>query len=230
MAGRKIFTSYKYGDTNVRPLPLAAGLYATTTARHYVDVLQSLLDADDHVNKGESDNESLAEFKDATISTKLKGKIYDSSVTIVLLSPNMKETYTAEDDQWIPWEISWSLRELTRAGRTSGTNAMLAIALPDAAGSYNYAVVDDTCPSCHCSTWLTNSFFKIVRDNMFNRKQPNFSECSAHWPTNRPQLGNSQSFIYPIKWGEFVQNIGLHIDISLGIKDEIDSYNLVKIP
>ena len=230
MAGRKIFISYKYGDTNVSPLPLTAGLYLPTTARHYVDVLQSLLDADDHVNKGENDNESLAEFKDTTISTKLKGKIYDSSVTVVLLSPNMKEIYTAEDDQWIPWEISWSLRELTRAGRTSGTNAMLAVALPDAGGSYNYAVVDDTCPSCHCRVWQTNSFFKIIRDNMFNRKHPNFSGCAAHWPTYRPQLGNSHSFIYPVKWGDFVQNIGLHVDITSAIRDDIDSYNLVKLP
>ena len=230
MAGRKIFISYKYGDTNVSPLPLIAGLFAPTTARHYVDLLQSLLDADDHVNKGENDNESLAEFKDATIGTKLKGKIYDSSVTIVLLSPNMKEIYTAEDDQWIPWEISWSLRELTRDGRTSGTNAILAVALPDIAGSYNYAVVDNTCPSCHCRTWQTNLFFKMIRDNMFNRKHPNFSGCPAHGPANPPQLGNSHSFIYPVKWGDFLQNISLHIDITLAIKDDIDSYNLVKLP
>ena len=230
MAGRKIFISYKYGDTNVMSLlPLTAGLYSPTTARHYVDDLQTRLDADDHVNKGENDNESLVEFKDATISTKLKRKIYDSSVTIVLLSPNMKEIYTAEDDQWIPWEISWSLRKLTRDGRTSGTNAMLAVALPDAASSYNYAVVDNTCPSCRCRTWQTDSFFKIIRDNMFNRKHPNFSGCAAHSPANQPQLGNNHSFLYPIKWGDFVQNIGFHIDIALAIKDDIDSYNLVKL-
>ena len=230
MAGRKVFISYKYGDTNVSALPLTAGLYAQTTARHYVDVLQSLLDSDDHVNKGENDNESLADFKDATVGTKLKGKIYDSSVTVVLLSPNMKEIYAAEDEQWIPWEISWSLRELTRDGRTSGTNAVLAVALPDAAGSYNYAVVDNSCPSCHCRTWQTNSFFKIIRENMFNRKNPNFSGCSVHWPSNPPQLGNNHSFIYPVKWGDFLQNIGLHIDVAIAIKDDIDSYNLVKVP
>ena len=88
MAGRKIFISYKYGGHKCEPVAADCGPLPTNGQHgHYVDVLQSLLDADDHVNKGENDNESLAEFKDTTISTKLKGKIYDSSVTVVLLSP-----------------------------------------------------------------------------------------------------------------------------------------------
>jgi hypothetical protein len=107
---------------------------------------------------------------------------------------------------------------------------MIAVALPDAAGSYNYAVVDNTCPSCHCRTWQTDTFFKIIRDNMFNRKQPTYSGCSAHYPANPPQLGNNHSFIYPVKWGDFVQDIGLHINIACGIKDDLDSYNLVNLP
>lgn len=229
MAGRKIFISYKYGDPNVRALPLVTGPFVQTTARHYVDALQAMLDADDHINKGENDNESLAEFKDGTIGTKLKDKIYDSSVTIVMLSPNMKGAYYAEDDQWIPWEISWSLRELTRDGRTSGTNAMLAVVLPDAAGNYDYAVVDDTCPTCHCRSWQTDNFFRIIRDNMFNRKNPNYSGCAAHW-NDRPVLGNNHSFIYPVKWDDFVQDIECHVNVACAIRDDIESYSLVKLP
>lgn len=230
MAGRKIFVSYKYADANVMALPQIAGLYTPTTARHYVDLLQALLDADDHINKGENDNESLAEFKDGTIATKLKGKIYDSSVTIVLLSPNMKEMYASEEDQWIPWEISWSLRELNRDGRTSGTNAMLAVALPDASGNYDYAVVHGTCSLCNCTTWQTNSLFSIISKNMFNRKQPSLCSCAGHPYGGTPHLGNNHSFIYPVKWVDFVKNVGLHIDTACAILNDVDAYELVKMP
>jgi len=63
---RKIFVSYKYGDSDVRSLrPIGNELIPVlaTTARDYVDDLAARLDADDHIYKGEDDNESLAGFK-----------------------------------------------------------------------------------------------------------------------------------------------------------------------
>lgn len=230
MAGRKIFVSYKYSDSNVQALPYVAGRYAITTSRHYVDLLQILLDADDHIYKGEDNEESLDEFKDSTIATKLRDKIYDSSVTIVMLSPGMRDPFTPEADQWIPWEVSQSLRELTRDERTSETNAMLAVALPDATGSYDYAVRHSTCPLCNCTTWQTHTFFEIIAKNMFNLRQPIQSACTGHSYGDRPHLGNNHSFIYPVKWSEFAANIGGCVDIACAIKGEVENYNLTKLP
>lgn len=87
--GRKIFVSYKYADSLVQALPNV--FFFQTTARHYVDELQELLAEDDHIYKGENDDESLAGFKDTTIQSKLRTKIFDSSTTIVFVSKGIQE-------------------------------------------------------------------------------------------------------------------------------------------
>lgn len=117
--GRKIFISYKYHDSLVQDL---AGVDKDTTARDYVDTLQALLDAEDNVNKGEKDCESLKGFTEEQIEDRLRDKIFDSSVTIVVLSPGMRDD-TPEKEQWIPWEVAYSLRRKTRDGVKRKPNA-----------------------------------------------------------------------------------------------------------
>ena len=217
---RKIFVSYKHSDSSVAPLNGA------TTARDYVETLIELFE-DDEIYKGEG-NEDLSEFKDETIETHLKDKIYDSSITLVLLSPNMKNAYENESDQWIPWEVSYSMKEITRQCRTSRTNGMLAVVLPDQNWSYSYFLEDNTCPVCHCTTHHTGRLFQILRDNMFNIKEPTFNVCSNHSRTN-PVYTGLFSYIHPVRWSDFEANMESYLNTVEDLKENIDNYNITKI-
>lgn len=135
--GRKIFVSYKYADENVYPVPNVSDY--RPKARDYVTWLErKFSDRTDHIYKGEHDNEDLSDKSDEYIWTKLKDRIYDSTITIVFISPNMKEAYKWDKSQWIPWEIAYSVRETTRKDYTSHANAVLGVVLPDKYNRYDY--------------------------------------------------------------------------------------------
>lgn len=233
--GNKIFVSYKYSDTQVQDL----GLYEVidygwtktkqkiiTTARHYVDELEGILEVEDHIYKGEDDGEDMSTLKDSTIGSKLGDKIFDSSITIVLISKGMKEVLTDEKDQWIPWEISYSLREQSRESGNSKTNAVLAVVLPDQFGKYDYFIADNTCSYCKCRTLKTTFLFQILRDNMFNIKKPVFTDCNNHLD-KKPYQGHS-SFIHSVKWNDFKDKPIKYIDTAIEIRKKMNEYNIIK--
>lgn len=216
--GKKIFVSYKYADSNVAPL---TDLYKTTV-RSYVDELEKYFDYTDHIYKGESDDEDLSSLSEYAIWEKLKDRIYDSSVTIVMISPNMRETYKSDRSQWIPWEVSFSLRETTRNDRTSHTNAMLAIVLPDSYGSYAYYLTSE---SCGATTHHTSRLFKIIRDNKFNILTSNkhfCSQCECY------HYYGDCSYIEAVRWCDFINNPNLYINKAIERQNNIDSYKITK--
>ncbi|MDD4875050.1 MAG: TIR domain-containing protein [Candidatus Pacebacteria bacterium] len=224
---RKIFVSYKYGDSKVLHIP-RYGEYDPTTARHYVDVLQAHLAANDHINKGEADGEDMSGFKDETIASNLRDKIYDSSTTLVLISKNMKDNSVPEEDQWIPWEVAYSLREKTREDRSSRTNAMLAVVIPDENGSYEYFVQPIGCAHCGGIRWKQDTLFQVLGKNMFNKKQPQTTVC----PTGICGVlhtGNDHSYIHPVRWDHFITDINFYLDHATRLNENINNYNLVKV-
>lgn len=222
---RKIFITYKYGDTSVLHLQ-RSGLWGITTVRDYVTELQDMFEKEDEINKGELDGQDLSEFKDSTIESKLRAKIYDSSLTIVMISKNMRDYYIPESDQWIPWEISYSLREPSRNGRTSKTNAMLAVVLPDVENKYEYYLIDNMCCEAYCRTILTQSLFGILKNNMFNMKKPITTNCPS--AISGTVYHGESSYIPSVKWIDFISDYKQYVNRAIALRDRIDDYNIVK--
>lgn len=135
--GHNVFVSYKYNDNNVAWLNGYTNY--TPKARDYAYWIEYNLNKySDNNYLGERDGEDLSDKSEDYIWEHLKDRIYLSTVTIVLITPNMREQSRWEKSQWIPWEVSYSLRETTRNDKTSRSNAILAVVLPDRYGSYNY--------------------------------------------------------------------------------------------
>ncbi|CAC9631470.1 Type I restriction-modification system, specificity subunit S [uncultured Gammaproteobacteria bacterium] len=217
--GRKVFVSYKHGDNSVQRLTR----YGNSTARDYVDYLSENTLKND-VYKGEY-NEDLSAFKDDTIKNRLKDKIHDSSVTLVLISPNMKDSSKNESDQWIPWEISYSLKEIIRKDKTSHTNGILAVILPDYNGFYSYFIQDDTCKCCNSETIKTDTLFRILDKNMFNAKVLNPSNCPY---CKSYEDDERSSYIEQVKWCDFISDKDYYLNRTVSIRDDRKSYNITK--
>ena len=214
-----IFVSYKHSDNQVYPIP---GI-KNTTARDYVNKIEKMIEEGDHIYKGEDDGEDIGSLADSNIASKLGDKIFYSSVTIVLISKGMKETFTAEKDQWIPWEISYSLREQKRDSGKSKTNAVLAVVLPDESGSYDYYLKYNA--DCNSTTYNTPWLFQILRENMFNLKEieSNTREC------NGSKLYEGYfSYIYSVRWEHFDGKLNNYVEVANSIRKNIDKYEIIK--
>lgn len=226
--GHKIFISYKYGDSDVQHIK--GGIWETNTVRDYVDEIESNIDDSNHIYKGESDGEDLSQLSEDTIWTKLKNRIYDSSLTltIVMISKNMKE-WKSDKDQWIPREISYSLKEISRINSngdavTSKTNAMLAVVVPDSNNSYSYYIDHKSCCSSGCRSLKTYKLFDILRKNMFNQKDPSKQDCDD----GTTVYHGDSSYITSVKWGDFIKDMDKYIDKAYEIQDNIDNYDITK--
>ncbi len=223
--GNKIFVSYKYRDYSVQNI----NGHSYTKVRDYIDLFQNKLEKEDHIYKGEDAGEDLSALSDDAIWEKLKDRIYDSSVTIVFISPSMKENGIRDRDQWIPWEISYSLKEVSRKNSngdaiTSKSNAMIAVVLPDMNGDYSYYVVDNNCCDSGCRTLKRENLFTILKENMFNIKEPDKNKCIR----GDIIYNGENSYIQSVKWSDFIENYNYYIKKAVERQERIDDYEIRK--
>lgn len=143
----KTFISYKYSE-----------------AQELRDNIIDALGEDATYYKGEtSESPDLTDTSTENIKKNLKDMMYDTSVTIVIISPHMKES------QWIDWEIEYCLKDITRKDRTSHTNGVVGVIMK-VNGSYDwfkYSYTSDD--GCTISNYRDEKVYDIINKNRYNQ-------------------------------------------------------------
>ena len=144
----KTFISYKYSD--------AKGLR---------DRIIESLGSDATYYRGEDGySDDLSSLKAETIKGRLKDMLFDTTVTIVIVSPEMLQS------NWIDWEIEYSLREYERNGTTSHTNGVVGVVMNDWTGGTGWIKTNhNNADGCSSVSYNESKLFNIINKNRFNQ-------------------------------------------------------------
>jgi MTH538 TIR-like domain (DUF1863). len=156
----KTFISYKYSE--------AQGLR---------DAIIKALGPDASFYQGEtSDSPDLTDTSTENIKKNLTDMMYNTSVTIVIISPNIKQS------KWIDWEIEYCLKDITRKERTSKANGVVGVIMK-VNGSCDW--IKNHLINCHGNPvikFIDEYLYPIILKNMYNSDPPvrHCSQCNTY--------------------------------------------------
>ena len=120
--------------------------------------------------KGEtSDSPDLTDTTTDNIKQNLRDMMYDTSVTIVIISPHMKES------KWIDWEIEYCLKDETRKGRTSHNNGVVGVIMKYNGGYDWFKTTYRNADGCSSITYEESKVYDIINNNRFNQNPKKYS-------------------------------------------------------
>lgn len=187
----KTFISYKYSD-----------VVEYKGNNNLRDKIIARLGADAKFYKGENGySKDVSSYTSEYIKTYLKDMIYDTSVTIVILSPNMNQ------NQWIEWEIVYSLKSITRADRTSRPNGVVCV-VQKQNGWDGYSWLRS-----FYGNWNSYLLPGIINKNMNNKKS--YGDYSL-----------SNNYIDIVTEDDFLRNPSKYIEEAYQKSENIDSYTV----
>jgi len=198
----KTFISYKYSE-----------------ARSLRDSIIDALGDDAAYYKGEtSDSPDLTDTTTENIKKNLRDMMYDTSVTIVIISPHMK------DSKWIDWEIEYCLKDNTRKGRTSHNNGIVGVIMKYNGGYDWFKYTHTNSDGCRSTSYHGEKVFDIINNNRFNQ-DPIVYSCNTCKTVN----SLTGSYIAYVTEEDFLTDPTTYIDNAYE-KSENDAsgYNLVK--
>ena len=143
--------------------------------------------------------------------------MYDTTVTIVVISPNMKQS------KWIDWEIEYCLKEITRKNRTSHTNGIVGVVMKYNGGYSWLRSTTNYSDGCISTFNDTTKLYDIINNNRFNQT-PKEYVCEACQIIDRL----AGSYISIIEEEEFLDNPQKFIDNAYEKGENTVNYSLTK--
>ena len=198
----KTFISYKYSE-----------------AQDLRDRIIKALGDDASYYQGEtSDSPDLTDTSTENIKKNLKDMMYDTSVTIVIISPHIKES------KWIDWEIEYCLKNITRKNRTSHTNGVVGVIM-----KVNGAMTGLNTPQLNQMDVLLliimiQKVYDIINNNRYNQ-YPKVYSCNQCKCVN----ALTGSYIAFVEEDEFLSNPQKYINNAYDKSEkDAEGYNLTK--
>ena len=199
----KTFISYKYSE--------AAGLR---------DEIIRKFGSDATYYQGEtSSSPDMSDYKTDTIRQKLSDMIYETTIMVVVVSPNMVRS------SWMEWEIKYALREQSRNGRTSHANGIVCVIQKESlyAGlgldPYSWAKTYD-------GHWMASKFFNVLVNNMGNKKSWVESPIPS---TNKPLYDNlSENYIDIVTEDDLLKAPSYYIGKAFDKSENLGTYTISK--
>ena len=151
----KTFISYKYSE-----------------AQELRDRIIKAFGDDASYYQGEtSASPDLTDTSTENIKKNLKDMMYDTSVTIVIVSPHIKES------KWIDWEIEYCLKNITRKNRTSHTNGIVGVIMKVNGGYDWFKYTSTKSDGCSVSNYYDSKVYDIINNNRYNQN-PKVYSCN----------------------------------------------------
>lgn len=181
----KTFISYKYSE-----------------AQDLRDRIIEAMGDDASYYMGEtSDSPDLTDTSTENIKKHLCDMMYNTSVTIVIISPHIKES------KWIDWEIEYCLSLNTRKGRTSHRNGVVGV-IQKVNGGYDWFKFKVIKPDGHqLNDYHNELIYPIIINNRQNQDPPVYhcEECKSIDAL-------TGSYIAFVEEDEFIANYDKYID------------------
>ncbi len=198
----KTFISYKYSE-----------------AQNLRDRIINALGNDATYYRGEtSDSPDLSDTSTQNIKRVLSDMMYDTSVTIVIISPHMKES------KWIDWEIEYCLKNITRKDRTSHTNGVVGVIMKWNGGYDWFKQSSRNSDGCISSSYNESYLYEIIKNNRYNQNPKRYS-C----PICKTVNALSGSYISFVEEDDFINNPQYYINNAYDkSENDAEGYDLVK--